>query len=94
MNPSNEGYALKEKVAELSAALLSKHPTMPVLLNEIHKTIRQYPEQMTLLEESEIQTLVSGLIQQTKVEFATTAIKVGKEKSVAAKIKSAGADAF
>ena len=48
---------LSEKVSALSEAILSRHPTMPTLLREIHTTLRSYPEQVTLLSESEIQVI-------------------------------------
>lgn len=90
-------YLLKEKVAELSAALLAKHPTMPTLLREIHTTLSKYPEQVTLMSEEDIAVVVSGLKVQTGVEFATAA---ASSKSTAAstnlkkKIDKLGADAF
>lgn len=85
---------LKEKVATLSAALLDKHPSMPLLLRDIHKTVKQYPEQMTMLAEEEIATIFAGLMKQTDTEFAVAAQKGSGSKSALAKIKAAGADAF
>jgi hypothetical protein len=94
MSEVNEGFALKEKVADLSQAILDKHPRMPTLLREIHTTIRQYPEQVTLLSEEEISTIVSGLQVQTNTAFAAAVSKPAAAKSVTAKIKSLGVDAF
>ena len=68
-------YQLKEKVAAVQAALLAAHPTLPILLAEIHKTLKADPAQVTLLEEEEIGILVSGLEAQTKVEIMTTMTK-------------------
>ena len=67
---------------------------MPTLLREIHTTLRSYPEQVTLLSESEIQVIVSGLSVQTNVAFAASASKPAAAKSLTAKIKALGADAF
>ena len=90
-----EGFMLKEKVAELEQRILSKHPSMPVLLAQIHKTISAQPEQVTLLSEEEIGVIVDGLKIQTGVEFAAAATKPGSaNKSAVSKIKSLGADAF
>lgn len=89
-----QGFELKEKVASLSEAILSKHPRMPVLLREIHTTLRTYPEQVTLLEEEEIGIIVAGLQVQTNTAFAAAATKPAAAKSVTAKIKSLGVDAF
>lgn len=85
---------LSEKVSALSEAILGRHPTMPILLREIHTTLRSYPEQVTLLSESEIQVIVSGLSVQTNVAFAASASKPAAAKSLTAKIKALGADAF
>ena len=91
MTPAEQ---LSEKVSSLSEAILGRHPTMPTLLREIHTTLRSYPEQVTLLSESEIQVIVSGLSVQTNVAFAASASKPAAAKSLTAKIKALGADAF
>lgn len=91
MTPSEQ---LSDKVSALSEAILGRHPTMPTLLREIHTTLRSYPEQVTLLSESEIQVIVSGLSVQTNVAFAASASKPAAAKSLTAKIKALGADAF
>lgn len=87
------GFQLKEKISSLESALLQKHPTMPTLLHEIWRTLKQYPEQVTLLEDPDTAIIVSGLKVQTGVEFAA-ATKSSAAKSVVSKIKSLGADAF
>jgi hypothetical protein len=94
-NP-NVGFELKEKVAELSTLLLSKHPTMPTLLQQIHKTLRQYPEQVTILAPEELAIVVNGLKQQTNTMFAAALTKpsASKTKSLSNKIATLGADAF
>ena len=87
-------FQLKEKVASLAEAILEKHPKMPTLLREIHTTLKQYPEQVTLLDESDIATIVSGLSVQTNTAFAQSATKPAAAKSLANQIKSLGVDAF
>jgi len=94
MATDQTAYLLQEKVAELSAALLARHPTMPTLLREIHQTLSKYPEQVTLMSEEEVHTLVEGLKLQTGVEFAATVTKPSAAKSLTAKINKLGADAF
>lgn len=89
-----EGFELKQKVAELSELILSKHPKMPTLLREIHTTIRSYPEQVTLLDEPEIAIIVSGLSVQTNVTFSQAALTGKGATSATAKIKKLGMDAF
>lgn len=91
------GFALKEKVEDLRDAILSKHPRMPTLLREIHTTLRAQPENVTLMSDEEIAVLVSGLKIQTQTEFSASMVKESKgagSKTVAAKIKELGADAF
>lgn len=94
--PNQTAYLLKEKVAELGAALLERHPKMPTLLREIHTTLSKYPEQVTLLAEEDIAVIVNGLKVQTGVEFASAAITKSPSAATALKkkISSLGADAF
>ncbi len=88
------GFELKSKVAELEESLLSRHPRMPVLLQEIWKALREQPENVTLLSEQDIAVVVNGLKQQTGVEFAAAAVKGTRAKSAVAKIKQLGLEAF
>lgn len=88
------GFELAEKVQQLSALILDKHPRMPTLLREIHTALLAQPENVTLMSEEEIQIIVSGLKVQTGVEFATAAISSSGKKSAVSKIKALGADAF
>lgn len=91
MTPS-QGFELQEKVAALSTAILDKHPTMKGLLREIHTTILKYPENITLLSEDEISTIVNGLKVTTGIDFAE---KITKAPATATKkIKALGASAF
>ena len=98
MTQIEQGFILKEKVADLSAALLERHPRMPTLLQEIHKALQLQPENVTLMTEEELAIIVDGLKMQTGVQFATSAVKeskkAGANQSILAKIKKLGADAF
>lgn len=71
----NPGFQIKEKCAALSLALLSAHPTIPVLLREIHTQLRSDPECVTLMSEAEIAIVVQGLQRQTGVEIVSAAVK-------------------
>jgi len=62
----------QSKVLEIQEALLSAHPKLPILLAEIHKTLKADPANVTLLSEDEIGILVQGLEAQTKVEIMAT----------------------
>lgn len=77
-------YILKEKIAQLTDLILTAHPTLPVLLRQIHTQLRKDPELVTLLEEEEIGFIVNGLKKQTNTEIMTTVIK----SATTAKLKS------
>lgn len=105
MDSQNKGINLMEtfdtvqfqsKFQELDSLLKEKHPRMPQLLQEIFNTVKQYPEQVTLLSEEQICTLVRGCEVQTGVELAKFVVtsKASSTKSVKAKIDKLGADAF
>lgn len=87
-------FILKEKVASLEAALLSAHPTMPILLREIHTALRAQPENVTLLSEEDISVLVRGLQKQTGVFLAESVAKGSKKPGSVAALKAKGEDAF
>ena len=78
----NISEQIKEKILSLESALASQHPTFPVLLREIHQTLKQNPDCVTLLTDEEIGVIVNGLKRQTSTEIATVAIKNSKTKSV------------
>ena len=73
---------LQMKISSLQNAILSAHPTMPILLKEIHTILKNDPSNVTLLSEEDIAILVSGLKQQTKTEITASTMK---KKSAALK---------
>ncbi len=79
---------IQMQIAELESALLSAHPSLPTLLQQIHRAIKQDPEQVTLLTEDEIGVIVNGLKHQTQTAIATSISSGKKGKS----IKSIGVD--
>ena len=85
---------LENKIIELRETLLSRHPKMPTLLREIWVTCKTYPEQVTLLKDEDIATIVAGLEQQTNTYLATTSTKAAKSTSKISALKAKGADAF
>lgn len=90
----SDGDQLKQKVHELSEMILAKHPRMPVLLREIHTTVRKYPEQVTLLDDKEIGIIVAGLQVQTNTSLVVSAAKPAAAKTLTSKIKQLGTGAF
>ena len=87
-------FQLKEKVASLEAALLSRHPTMPTLLRDIHTALRAQPENVTLLSEEDIKVIVQGLQVQTGNFLAESVSKGSKKPGSVAALKAKGEDAF
>lgn len=82
LNPTSPSYLIREKLASLEEALLSNTPTMPTLLRDIHRQLKQDPEVVTLLSEEECSILVRGLKKQTATSIATKAIKSGTKKAM------------
>lgn len=78
MTPAEQ---LKESVESLKQALLAAHPTMPQLLQQIHRKLKEEPTIVTMLSEEEICTIVDGLKKQTLTTIATSTAK-SKSKSL------------
>jgi len=85
---------LQMKLAELSQALINRSPALPGILQTIHSTLKQQPENVTLLSEDEIQVIVEGLKQQTQTQFAISSTKGSGKTAAVAKIKANVADSL
>jgi hypothetical protein len=66
---------LQMKIASLEAAILESHPTIPILLQQIHRQLKADPACVTLLSEDEIGIIVSGLKRQTQTELVSASMK-------------------
>lgn len=66
---------VKMKFAALDECIKAAHPTLPILLKEIHTLLKNDPAIVTLLSEEEIAIVVEGLKKQTKVEISSAALK-------------------
>lgn len=77
-----------QKLNALQEAIHTRHPTMPVLLFQIHTQLSKDPEVVTLLDEDGIGVIVKGLEIQTKTEImGAEAKKIGvKGKKVAVSV--------
>lgn len=74
------------KLNALQDAIHTQHPTMPVLLMQIHKQLRTDPELVTLLNEDAIGVVVKGLQIHTKTELVSQVMKEtkpGRKKATA-----------
>ena len=78
----NLSEQISEKILQLQESLLSQHPQMPTLLRDIHKTLKDNPDCVTLLEESEVAIIVEGLKKQTATEIATATIKAKSTRAL------------
>jgi len=76
---------VSDRIASLRDAIHSDHPKMPGLLQEIWKTLHSYPEQVTLLEEDQMEIIISGLEKVVDTDLANivlnTATKGKKSKT-------------
>lgn len=63
---------IHERILSLSSAILADHPTIPTLLQEIRRTLKNDPALVTLLQPSDIRTIVNGLEKQTGVYLAAS----------------------
>lgn len=70
-----------QKIEELSNALKSAHPSMPILLRTIHSQILKDANIVTLLSAEEIGTIVSGLQIQTNTTISAKVITSKKSTS-------------
>lgn len=68
------------KMNSLQEAIHKQHPTMPVLLMQIHKQLRADPELTSTLSEEGIGVIVKGLQLQTKTELVSVVLKESKSK--------------
>jgi len=89
---------VSERLLALQQAILSRHPTMPTILQEVWKNLKAQPENVTLLTEEQMAVVVSGLEVQTNVSLAQATTKASKSasaaKAVTAKINQLGLDAI
>jgi len=71
---------IRMKIAELQQCILAAHPTLPMLLREIHTVLKTDPDNVTLLSEEDIGIIVQGLKLQTKTVI--TAATLSKKSTL------------
>lgn len=85
---------LSSKISELQEMLLADNPRMPVLLREIHTVIKQNPEQVTLLDEASIATVVQGLEKFTGTMIVSASAAKATAKGSSKGLKNLTVDDF
>lgn len=81
MSESSLHVQFQVKLASLKECLDNRLPNRATILEDIWKTCRAQPENVTLMSDEEIGLIVSGLMQQRQVEI----IKPAAAKKVASK---------
>lgn len=71
----NQVEQLKEQIYTLREKILANNPDLPVLLQTIHKKLREDAELVTTLSEEEIGVIVSGLKRYQNVEVSVVVSK-------------------
>lgn len=79
MTPTEQ---IQEKLLSLQEAIATANPRMPVLLQEIHRAVKNDPACVTVLSEDELAILVLGLKTHTAVSIVTTAPKAAAKRSL------------
>ncbi len=64
-----------DRICSLREAIHGAHPKMPGLLQEIWSTLKSYPECVTLLEEDQMEIIISGLEKVVDTDLAGIALK-------------------
>ena len=84
MNQSapDQAFEVREKLAQLETALLETTPNMATLLRDIHRTLKNDSDVVTILSEEECSILVRGLKKQTATTIATSAAKKAPKKAM------------
>lgn len=86
---SYEYQRVKEKMAELEEALETALPNFPIILRDIHNSLRSDPDIVTLLSEEEIAVIVRGLEAHAGIEIAPIKAKSATSRAKKAPISAA-----
>jgi len=80
------------RIAELRAALEQMHPQMATILVEVHSTLKQYPDTVHLLSDTERSVIVQACFKHSGVVIATSNRKAGKTADGTKKLKDVNVD--
>jgi hypothetical protein len=73
---------IQERITALEAALVEANPLMPNLLRQIHTQLKNDPAIVTLLTESEVAVISSGLSIQTSISITTAKPTAAAKKAL------------
>ena len=76
----NNAELIKEKLYTLESQLTANHPDIKGLLRDIHSTLKQDPDVVTILSEEEVSILVKGLMRQTNSDVIAKVVKTKPSK--------------
>ena len=68
-DPIEERTEIFSKLVELEQALVSLHPSMPVLLQKIHKQLKEDPAIVTIMSEDDIAIIFRALETHTNIKL-------------------------
>jgi len=74
-DPIEERNEIFSKLAELEQALISLHPSMPILLQKIHKQLKADPAIVTIMGEDDIAILFRALETHTNTKLMEVNVK-------------------
>ena len=83
---------LENKILSLQESVLQRLPQMPTLLQEIWNALKKQPENVTILEEEQVQIICSGLEIQTNTKLIESMTKTTKSKAAITKLKNLTVD--
>jgi len=75
---SNTHAQVCNRIADLRTALEQMHPQMPYILQEVYNTIKQYPDTVHLLSDTERSVIVQACFKHSGVTIVAANRRAGK----------------
>lgn len=88
----NNHLQVVNRIGELRVALEEMHPQMPYILVEIHKTLREYPDTVHLLTDTERSVVVQACFQHSGVTIVAANRRAGKSSDGTKKLSQVTED--
>lgn len=74
-DPIEERNEIFSKLEELQQALITLHPSMPILLQKIHKQLKADPAIVTIMSEDDIAILFRALETHSNIKLLEVNVK-------------------